>query len=628
MSGASAKEAADRLIAAGNRAEDEGRPAEACARYREAIAAAPGYARAHLNLGIALEALGQVDEAARCYGEALAKEPANPYAHYNLGKLLFVRGTLPEAERHLREAIAARPGFAEAQVVLSNLLDAQGNFEAAAAALEPALRLRPDYARAWHNYALALTKIERLADAEAAARRSLELDPAFLPTYEFLGDLLRTVGRHEEAADVFRAARARAGGGIEWAQAELHALNHSDRIGEEALFARHREVAAQLEGANPARFAPFANPADPERRLRLGYVSRDFSRHPVGWFMMPVLQRHDRSRFEVFCYSTGARSDEVTAQARALADHWRDASRMPASELADAIHRDRIDILVDLLGHCLHSSLAAFAQQPAPVQVGWLGYLNTTGLTRIRYRLTDARCDPPGDADRRHTETLVRLPHSQWCYRPITAIAHRDEPPLKRNGHVTFGSFNHMLKLSPGLLAMWARILAQMPEARLVVLGVPQGMPGERLLSDLAAGGISSARVALVPPLPLDDYFKSFDAVDLALDSTPYSGGTTTCDTLWMGVPVVTLSGARSASRSAASILSTLGLGEWVATTPEDYVRLAVALASDAGRLAAARASLRERMRASPIMDEPGFLRELEAAYRGMWRAWCEGERR
>ena len=626
MLGQAARETADRFIAEGNRAEDAGQLRQACERYREAAAAAPDYAKAHLNLGIGLEALGNAEQAVKSYDAALALAPEDPYVNYNLGKLLCARQAYAKAEQRLRAALRRKPEFPEAHVVLSNIHDAQGRFAAAAASLELALGQRPAFAGAWHNYALVLNKLDRLADAEVAARRSIQSDPRFLPAYRFLGDLLRSDGRHEEAVEVFAAARSIAGGGLDWEQAELHALNHSDRISDEELFARHRQVGARLEAANPARFAPFANPADPERRLRIGYASRDFCQHPVAWFMVPVLERHDRSRFEVYCYSTGAKADEMTAKVRSLADHWQDAARMSEAERADAIHRDGIDILVDLLGHGGTSDLAVFAQQPAPVQATWLGYLNTTGLTRIRYRLSDACSDPPGIAERLHTETLVRLPHSQWCYRPVVSIEHAAEPPFRRNGFVTFGSFNHLLKLSRTVRALWARILAQLPDSRLVVLGVSAGPPRDRLLADFESAGIAGSRLTIVPPLPLNEYFGWFDAVDLALDATPYSGGTTTCDTLWMGVPVVTVTGSRSASRSAASILSTVGLTDWIAKAPEEYVRLAIEFARSEALLVKLRASLRERMRASPIMDEPRFVRDLEGAFRKMWRAWCAGE--
>jgi len=622
-----AVEEADRLISRGRQAEDAGHLSEACDRYREAVAHAPRHAAAHLNLGVGLEAAGDADGALKSYEVVLAIDPGNAYASYNLGKLYYVKRAYPQAEGHVRAALERKPEFPEAYVVLSNLHDARGEYAEAAAALETALRQRPDYAGAWYNYATALVKLDRLAEAEDAARSVIRFDPGFFAGYVFLGDLLRTDARLEEAVEMFGRARRLAGGGLACAQAELHALNYFDGVSDEALFERHREVGMQIEAAHPPRFAPFRNARDPERRLRIGYVSRDFYRHPVAWFMIPVLERHDRSRFEVFCYATSPRSDDVTAEVRSLADRWLDASKLTPSELADAIHRDEVDILVDLLGHAGSSDLAVFAQQPAPIQATWLGYLNTTGLTRIQYRLSDAVSDPPGASDRLHTETLVRLPHSQWCYRPYRAGElskdHATEPPFTRNGFITFGSFNHLIKLSRTVLALWARILAQLPDARLVILGVPNGPPQDRLLGDFRREGIAASRITLVAPLPMNDYFPWFDKVDLALDATPYSGGTTTCDTLWMGVPVVTVAGSRSVSRSAASIVTTVGLAEWIAQTPEEYVRLALRFARDPAVLTELRGSLRRRMRESPLMDEPGFARDLEHAYRGMWRSWC-----
>lgn len=622
-----AAEAAERLISQGREAEDAGNLQEACERYREAVTLAPRYAPARLNLGVGLESAGDAEGALKCYDAVLAIDPGNAYASYNIGKLYFLRRAYPQAERHLRAALQHKPDFPEACVVLSNLHDGRGEYDEAARLLEIALRQRPDYAGAWYNYATTLVKLDRLGEAEHASRQAIRFDPGFFPAYVFLGDLLRTDARLEEAVETFQRARTLAGGGLACEQAELHALNYFDGISDQALFERHRQVGARIEAEYPARFAPFSNARDPERRLRIGYVSRDFFRHPVSWFMIPVLQRHDRSRFEVHCYATTARADDVTAELRSLADRWLDVSKLTHLEVADRIQRDGIDILVDLLGHAGSSDLAVFAQQAAPVQVTWLGYLNTTGLERMQYRLCDAITDPPGVADRLHTETLVRLPHSQWCYRPYRELElskdHAKEPPCRRNGFITFGSFNHRIKLSPTVLALWVRILQQQPDSRLVILGVPNGPPHDRLLGEFTRQGISAERITIVPPLAMNDYFPWFDRVDLALDATPYSGGTTTCDTLWMGVPVVTLAGSKSVSRSAASILTTVGLGDWIAQTPDEYVRLALAFARDEAVLAGLRGSLRRRMRESPLMDEPAFARDLESAYRSMWRNWC-----
>jgi protein O-GlcNAc transferase len=619
--------AADDLIAQGRRAEEAGRVEEAHERYRAAVARAPRYPAAHLNLGVGQETAGDANGAAESYRTVLALEPDNAYAHYNLGKLWFLKRDFPAAERHLQTALKLKPDFADAHVVLSNLHDARGEHSEAASLLELALRHRPDYAGAWYNYATALVKLDRITDAEHAARQTIRFDPGFLRGYIFLGDLLRNDARLEEAVEVFGRARSLEGGGLACEQAELHALNYFDGISDEALFEKHKQVGERMEAEHPARFGALANAPDPERRLRVGYVSRDLHRHPVALFLIPVLQHHDRSRFEVFCYATSARSDDVTLQARSLADRWLDAAKLSSAELADAIHKDGVDILVDLLGHAGSSDLGVFAHQPAPVQVTWLGYLNTTGLTRMHYRLCDRVTDPPGIADRLHTEKLVRLPNSQWCYRPYKeselSAKHALEPPCARNGFVTFGSFNHRIKLSRTVLALWARILRELPDSRLVILGVPTGIAQERLLSYFEEQGIAPSRVRVVPPVTMNDYFRLFDEVDLALDATPYSGGTTTCDTIWMGVPVVTLCGSRSVSRSAASILTTVGLGDWIAYSPEEYILLALKHARDEPLLGSLRASLRDTMRRSPLMDEVRFARDLESAYRGMWRTWC-----
>ena len=621
--------AADDLIAQGRKAEEDGRLQEACDLYRAAISRAPRYPAAHLNLGVGLEAAGDADGAADSYQTALALEPDNAYAHYNLGKLWFLKRDFPAAERHLRTALKLKPDFADAYVVLSNLHDAKGDLSEAASLLELAIRHRPDYAGAWFNYATALVKLDRLTDAEHAARQTIRFDPGFLRGYIFLGDLLRNDARLEEAVETFGRARSLEGGGLACEQAELHALNYFDGISDEALFERHKQVGARMEAEHPARFGAFANPPDPERRLRIGYVSRDLYRHPVAMFLIPVLQHHDRSGFEVFCYATSARSDDVTLQARSLADRWLDAAKLSLAELADAIHKDGVDILVDLLGHAGSSDLGVFAKQPAPVQVTWLGYLNTTGLTRMHYRLCDRVTDPLGIAERLHTEKLVRLPNSQWCYRPYKeselSARHALEPPCVRNGFVTFGSFNHRIKLSRTVLALWARILQELADSRLLILGVPTGVAQERLVSYFEQQGIAPSRIRLMPPVSMNDYFLMFDEVDLALDATPYSGGTTSCETIWMGVPLVTLCGSRSVSRSAASILTIVGLEGWIAYSEEEYVRLAVKHARDEPLLRSLRASLRETMRKSPLMDEARFARDLESAYRGMWRAWCEG---
>jgi predicted O-linked N-acetylglucosamine transferase (SPINDLY family) len=618
------REAADRLIAEGNRAESAGNLARARDLYGAAVAAAPRYARAHLNLGIALEAEGRLDGAAESYEAALVLEPGEPYASYNLGKLLAARGIADRAEQLLRSALSAKPEFPEALVALANLCESGDRLPEALAALETAVKQRPAYAGAWYNRALLLQRLGRLDEAEDALRRVLGIDPKFPLVHHSLGNLLRSQGRIGEAIERFGTARKLDPASFDVESAELHTLIYSDELAADELAGRHRAFGARLEAHYPERFAPFHNAPDPDRRLRIGCVSSNLSMHPVALFLLPLLEHRDRAAYEIHCYSTGRTQDPVTARIRERCDGWREAAFLSDDRLAETVNGDGIDILIDLTGHAGLSRLAVFAQRPAPVAAGWLGYLGTTGLTRVQYRLCDSYSDPPGLTESLHTETLVRLPHSQWCYRPFLSVDAAPEPPLRRNGFVTFGSFNHVSKLSASTLALWRRILDETPGSRLVVVGVPEGRASERLRRDFHEAGISASRLSLVPRVPLDEYFRRFDDVDIALDTAPCSGGTTTCDTLWMGVPVVTLPGPASASRSAASLLSTLGLTEWIAATPGEYVRIASAAAREPAVLAGLRGSLRERMRSSPLMNERGFARDFEGACRRMWRDWCE----
>lgn len=611
---------ADALIASGGRAERGGRLAAACGRYRTAAAVAPGYAPALLNLGAALEAAGDKAAAERAYRDLLAAQPADAFASYNLGRLHHARGDLGEAERLLRQALRGKPDFADALVALAHVQEACGEQASAVTSLEQALAVRADFAGTWYNYGVLLWQLGRFDEAETALRRALALEPRFVPAWHLLGNMLRGVSRIADALEAFAAARRLEPERFDLESMELQALTLADGISAQDLFARHRAFGARLEAAIAPRFGPWTNDRNPERRLRVGFVSGDFHNHPVSWYAIPLLERMDRAQYQVFCYSTGSRLDGTTQQVRHAADVWRDVAALPDAGIADAIARDEIDVLVDLAGHSGVSRLGIFAMQPAPVQASWLGYPNTTGLTRIRYRLSDATADPPGMTEHLHTETLLRLPVCQWCFRPFFAERHAPEPPCARNGFVTFGSFNHAPKLSATARRLWAGILRLLPASRLLVVGVPDGRPREDLLRDFAAGGVSASRLTVIPR---GQYYNWFDAADVALDTMPYGGGATTFDALWMGVPVVTLAGTRTASRSAASILAALGLREWIAASEEDYVGVATAAAADPGRIASLRASLRERMAASPLMDEARFARDMETACRDMWRAWC-----
>ena len=614
---------AESLIAAGRRAEEAGRWRAACRRYRAAAFLAPRHAAAYLNLGGALEAAGDKAGAARAYEALLAREPGDAFASYNLGLLRYGAGDAAQAQALLERALRAKPDFADALIALALAQESQGEMQGAAASLERALGLRGDSAGAWFNLGRVRFGMDQLDASEAALRRALALGPASIPVHQLLAGVLRAQGRIGEALECLAAARRIEPEQFDLESMELLTLTMSDAVTAEELFARHRAYGERLQAAVAPMAGRFPGTRDPERRLRVGYVSGDFNRHPVAWFALPLFERHDRAAVEVVCYATSGKRDEVTQRVRDAADRWRDADALDDETLAQAIRADAIDVLVDLSGHAGALRLGAFARQPAPVQVSWLGYLHSTGLTRIGFRLSDARADPPGASDRLHTETLVRLPHSLWCFRPPLTAAAATEPPCVRNRYPTFGSFNHAPKLSPSVRRLWAQILSRLPQSRLLLVGIPGGRAQRDLARDFAQEGIAPARLTMLPRLALPDYLRQFAAVDVALDTWPYGGGTTTFDALWMGVPVLTLTGERPASRSAASILGALGLEEWIADSAAAYVARALHHAGDAQGLAALRGELRERLQASPLMDEVAFARDVEAAYRRLWRDWC-----
>ena len=395
-------------------------------------------------------------------------------------------------------------------------------------------------------------------------------------------------------------------------------MNFADGVPVDAAFRRHQAFGADMERAVPVRFQPPAARLAEPRRLRVGYLSGDLVLHPVPFFLIPVLEHHDRAKVEVFCYSFVQAEDGITRHLRQLCEHWRDVAAMTDAQIADAIHADGIDVLVDLAGHTERSRLGVFCQRPAPAQATWLGYLNTTGLTRMDYRLCDGRTDPLELSRTLHTERLVHLPESQWCYRPMVDTAIEAVAPFERNGFITFGSFNAALKISPRITRCWGEMLARLPGSRLVVCNAHGTSKRAAMLRDIEAAGVSADRVDFLPRVGLDKYLGLFNGVDVSLDTFPYGGGTTTFDSLWMGVPVVATVGETPVSRSAASILASLGLDDWIAPSIDDYADLGLARAADPQAIVALRRTLRARLQASPLTDFRRFVRDLEAAYRGM----------
>ena len=616
---------AQQLIADGNRSEDAGRLEAACDSYRQAVQAAPRLAAAHLNLGIALAAAGDLAGATRAYEAVLEIDPQHVFGNYNFATLAYMQGALDRAEALVRAALHGKADFVEAHVLLSNVLDDVGNADAAARALQEALRLNPDHAGAHFNHALLLRRLGRADDAERAVNRAIELDPGNAAAQSLLSSILQEHGLLVDAIRPLRAAIALAPERFDLRSRELLFLNFDECVTPEELFQKHLEFGALLERAIPARFdGRHRGSLEPARRLRVGYVSGDFRVHPVALFMLPVLEHHDRNAFEIICYSCGRITDHITERIRTLCDRWVDAAEMSDAHLAEVIHADAIDILVDLSGHTGASRVPVFSEKPAPVQMTWLGYLNTTGLTRMDYRLCDVRTDPPESSTALHTEKLLALSNSQWCYRPFIEIEASYEPPFQRNGFVTFGSFNQASKISAAMCMRWARILGRLPGSRLLVADVSSSRKRAWIVELMEQAGIARNRVQFKPRVDLTGYYMLYHEVDMALDCYPYGGGTTTLDSLWMGVPVVSAMGPTPVSRSAGSILSCLGLDPWIADSIGEYERVALDRAADSETIASLRRSLRGRLASSVLMDEPGFVRDLEGSFRRVWAERCQ----
>jgi predicted O-linked N-acetylglucosamine transferase (SPINDLY family) len=565
-----------------------GRLAEAAAALGDALRLAPADVIVLQELGTVRRALGDVGAAAKCWQRLLAIAPDSLDTRYALAQVLRTLGRHAEALTQLRELARRSSDYPGIHRELAYELDRAGRFMEALHHYDLALAQRPTDANALAGRGALMSHLQWGEDAAASLRQAIVLEPGF-------------VGAHSNL---------------------LLALNYTESS--QAAIYRESLVFGQRHAAHLLPAAPqFACSREPGRRLRIGYVSADFRYHSVAYFLRRVLAAHDRSRVEVWCYSNVESPDGMTAELRSLADRWRPITGLGDEEAARQIRDDAIDVLVDLGGHTAGNRLLVFARKPAPVQCSWLGYPNTTGLAAIDYRITDAIADPPGEADALHTEKLVRLPHGFLCCEPFALPAAAMRPAAAA---VTFGSFNALAKLTPEVVATWAAILRGVPGSRLILKAdaFADHAICQRLADRFSRHGVAAQRLDFRARIA--DHARHlalYAEVDIALDSFPYNGTTTTIEALSMGVPVLTLLGNRHAGRVGASILHHAGLADWVAGTAGDYVGLAVARAADRATLAASRPAVRAAIVASPLTDAARFTTELEHAYRHMWTSWC-----
>jgi len=579
-------------------------------------------ARARLDAwmreGYAHHQNGRMQEAGDLFRQILETDPRYADASYFLGLIAEGEGRIDEALALYRDAAEAKSDEPAFHSALGNTYCRARRFEEALQALGRALALRPDDANVRNDYGMSLMELWRWDEALAVLEPLAQAHPHYFEPSANLANLYRQMGRSEDAILQYRKAIALIPDHLGAQNCLLFALNYSDRYDAATIAEEHRAF-----GLRHARPAPLPPPdARWPRRLRIGYMSPDFRRHVVMTFIGPVLERHDRGKFEIFCFHTHPLKDDVSERLRTQVEHWSDCGDLTDAALADRIRAHRIDILIDLAGHTSGHRIGVLAVKPAPIQVTYLGYPNTTGLPTVDYRITDALVDPPGRADELNVERLLRLPRPFLCYRPEPLAPEPGPPPARSSGHVTFGCFNNTIKLSDSFLDTAAKVLNAVPGSRLVLKSNALNLAsvGGRVRQRFDAAGVAPDRVDLRGwTAAVEDHLGAYREIDIALDSFPYNGTTTTCEALWMGVPVVALRGECHAGRVGACLLGWLGLKDLIAGDVDEFVRICTRLAGDHEATAAFRGSLRERMRASSLVDEAGLTRELERSYQSIW---------
>ncbi|MBN3811914.1 tetratricopeptide repeat protein [Paraburkholderia sp. Ac-20347] len=617
----------------------QGDTARALALFERVLTLAPDYAAAHYNYGSLLLRSGEAARAEAPLRRAVAIDPGNVNALNNLATVLIAVRRTGDALTLLEHARTLAPDSPDVLTNLGCQLRTIGRYGEARDALARALELNPGNAAAWNNLGNVQVDLAHLDDALAHFLRAIEIDPRFANAHSNLGNVFKNMGRIEDAIAAYRRALDCDPGSLGAHSNLVYALTFASDDGPAILaeterFSAAHERAWQRAPLMQLKPHAYANTPEPARRLRIGYVSPDFRNHCQALFMQPLLAHHDHAAFEIVCYSLVPQADEVTAQLARYADHWRDVSQLDDDGLAQQIRADHIDILVDLTMHMDGARRLVFARRPAPVQAAWLAYPGTTGSPAMDWRFSDPWLDPRDQPhiDAQYTERTLRLPDTFWCYDAqapgieVSALPALAASAALSTALITFGCLNNPCKLTDATFALWSGVFAALREAgqrtRLVLMA-PPGSARERLNTRLAAHGIDAAQVNYVGFQSRIDYLRTWSQIDIALDTFPYNGHTTSLDAFWMGVPVPTRVGRTAHARAGLSLLSNLGLPELAAHSDADYVGIVVSLARDLPRLSALRAGLRARMQASPLMDGARFARGMEAAWREMWRDWC-----
>lgn len=600
---------------------------EAITAYRYALGLRPGLPQALLSLGQALRETGDLAGSDSCLREATRLQPPWAEAFNDLGVTQTAAGQLDAAYQSLRQALALEPGHVTAMTNLGRALCLGQRHDLAASVFDRAIALDARSVPAHLGRADALRELGLLEEAESSYRQALALRPGLAQAHTGLGICLVQQGRAQNALAEYEAAQAAARDDLAVLPCMMFARQYLPDPEPLAWLAEARAF-GQAARAHARPFQTWKVSADPGRKLRVGLVSGDLREHPVAHFLDAVLRElvaGHGDRIEWVAYHNHPDEDAMSERLRSRCAAWHRVSRWSDAQLAQQIHADGVDLLVDLAGHTEHNRVTVFAWRAAPVQLNWLGYFATTGIAEMDHLLADSHTVPPGN-ETHFTENIWRLPATRLCFTPPAEEVPVSALPALANGHITFGCFNHLGKLNARVIEVWSRILQRVPHSRLLLKAkqLTGTATRERLLQAFAAHGIGADRLLLEAGSPRQAYLETYHRVDIGLDPFPYTGGTTTVESLWMGVPVLTLAGATLIGRQGLGLLHNAGLPDWVAHSNDDYVERAVALAARPDTLAALRAQLRAQVLASPLFDAPAFAGHFEQALRGMWTRWCE----
>lgn len=604
---------------------EQGHASDAETCFRAALASDSRLAASHSHLASALNLLGRFEEAENSSRRAACLDPSLADAYINLGNTMLFRGRYCEAIMHYVCALTIDAEIAEANIHMALLGRTSSSLPAAIHYYEEKLRCQPQAYISLVRLGLGYQATGKLDAAREKFEAARELRPELCGPWASLAVLYGSQGCPELSLALYRKALEINENPI-WRSSYLFSLQYSEQLTAPEIYREHREWGRKYD-ALAEKVQAFGNAPDLSRKLRIGYLSGDFCQHAVANFMEPLLNCHDRARFEIHCYANVLAHDEVTARLEALSDVWLDVGAITDEDLCRKVRADGIDILVDLSGHTRGQRLGVMVRKAAPVQATYLGYPGTTGLAAIDYRISDATCDPPGVTDCYHSEKLLRLDRCFVTYQPPPHAPSVSAAPFQARGSITFGSFNNINKVNHRTIGLWADILRALPTSRIVIkhFATSHQLARKRILDSFAAFGIDAGRVCLLPAQPdLASHLALYREIDIALDCTPYNGTTTTCEAMWMGVPVITLAGDRHSARVGASLLGAAGLHEHIAATAEGYVKSAIDLALDTSHLIRLRDTLRQTMKDSPLLDARGFTASLEDAYSRAWQAWCQ----